>query len=243
MELRREVLTTEILDPRRDFAPMELTLEIRWDPLTGHTSRILPSAGLLQPAKYDLPELAEQTRAGCPFCAERIEETTPKLPSSVAPEGRIRRGEAVLFPNLLPYSRHSAVSVYSPKRHFLPLGEMSAELIADNLATQVEFARAVMRADEAATWASVNREPHARGRQLGLPPASPGQREPDADDVPAPARREARRPVPRLRRRGGAAGPPLPRQQGKRRLAGELHARRPGGAAPRSPSASPLPPT
>jgi len=156
MELRREVLTTEILDPRRDFAPTELTVEIRWDPLTGHTSRILPSAGLLQPAKFDLSELAEQTRAGCPFCTERIEQTTPKLPPSVAQAGRIRRGEAVLFPNLLPYSRHSSVSVYSPERHFLPLGEMSAELIADNLATQVEFACAVRRADEEAIWASVN---------------------------------------------------------------------------------------
>src|SRR5436190_20986592 len=83
MELRREVLTTEILDPRRDFAPTELTLEICWDPLTGHTSRILPSAGLLRSPTYDLSELAEQTRPGCPFCAERIEQTTPKLPPSI----------------------------------------------------------------------------------------------------------------------------------------------------------------
>ena len=156
MELRREVITAEILDPRRDFAPTKLTLEIRWDSLTGQTSRILPSAGLLRPAAFDLHELAEQTRSGCPFCGERIEEATPKLPPSVAPEGRIRRGEAVLFPNLLPYSKHSSVSVYSPQRHFLPLAEMTAELVADNLATQVEFARAVMRADEEATWASVN---------------------------------------------------------------------------------------
>jgi UDPglucose--hexose-1-phosphate uridylyltransferase len=156
MELRREVLTTEILDPRRDFAPTELTLEIRWDPLTGHTSRILPAAGLLRTATDDLRELAEQTRPGCPFCAERIEQATPKLPPSIAPEGRIGCGEAVLFPNVLPYSRHSSVSVYSPERHFLPLAEMTGELIADNLAAQVEFVRAVMRVEEQATWASVN---------------------------------------------------------------------------------------
>ena len=80
MELRREVITTEILDPTRDFAPTELTLEIRWDPLTGQTCRIFPSAGLLRQATFDLERLAEQTRAGCPFCADRIEQTTPKLP-------------------------------------------------------------------------------------------------------------------------------------------------------------------
>jgi galactose-1-phosphate uridylyltransferase len=156
MELRREVLTAEILDPRRDFAPTKLTLEIRWDPLTGQTSRIFPSAGLMGPATFDLRWLAEQTRSGCPFCRERIEQTTPRFLPGVAAEGRIRRGEAVLFPNLLPYSKHSSVSVYSPERHFLPLGEMTAELVADNLATQVEFARSVMHADAEATWVSVN---------------------------------------------------------------------------------------
>jgi galactose-1-phosphate uridylyltransferase len=156
MELRREVLTTEILDPSRDFAPTELTLEIRWDPLTGQSCRLFPSAGLLRPTTFDVRELAEQTRAGCPFCAERIEQATPKLPRSVALEGRIRRGEAILFPNLLPYSKHSSVSVYSPERHFLPLSRMTPKLMEDNLATQVEFARAVMRVDAEAAWASVN---------------------------------------------------------------------------------------
>ena len=43
---------------------------------------------------------------------------TPRLRDEIAPEGRIRRGEAVLFPNLLPYAKHSSVSVYGPDRHF-----------------------------------------------------------------------------------------------------------------------------
>src|SRR5205814_7370175 len=50
----------------------------------------------------------------------------------------------------------SSVSVYSPERHFLPLARMTPELIGDNLASQVEFVRAVMRADDEAVWASVN---------------------------------------------------------------------------------------
>jgi galactose-1-phosphate uridylyltransferase len=71
-------------------------------------------------------------------------------------EGRIRRGKAVLFPNLFAYSRFSAVSVYSPELHYLPLGRMTPELVGDNLATQVAFARAAMACDPDARWASIN---------------------------------------------------------------------------------------
>jgi galactose-1-phosphate uridylyltransferase len=72
------------------------------------------------------------------------------------PEGRIRVGEAVLFPNLLPQSQYSSVSVYSPDRHFLPLAQLTPRLVADNLATQVAFDRAVMASDGGAAWASIN---------------------------------------------------------------------------------------
>jgi len=156
MELRRSLVTTQILDPRSGFEPTELELEVRWDPLTGHTARILPGVPLLSPGDFDLRRLAEETRPTCPFCSERIEETTPKLPPAILPEGRIRRGEAVLFPNLVPYSKYSSVSVYSPARHFLPLGELTPRLVADNLATQVEFVWNVAGHDGKAAWASVN---------------------------------------------------------------------------------------
>jgi UDPglucose--hexose-1-phosphate uridylyltransferase len=48
------------------------------------------------------------------------------------------------------------VAVYSADLHFIPLGETSPRLVADNLAAQVEFDQAVMRADPDATWASIN---------------------------------------------------------------------------------------
>jgi UDPglucose--hexose-1-phosphate uridylyltransferase len=157
MELRREVLSAELLDSRAGFEPVRSTLEVRWDPLTGHTARIVNSPNqLLPPTDLDLGRLAEELRPNCPFCAERIDEQTPKLPLELCPEGRIGCGEAVLFPNLLAYAKHSSVAVYSPARHFLPLGEIDPRLVADNLTTQVEFARAVMRHDHEACWSSIN---------------------------------------------------------------------------------------
>jgi galactose-1-phosphate uridylyltransferase len=71
-------------------------------------------------------------------------------------ERRIRAGEAVLFPNLVPYAKWSSVSVYSAARHSLPLTELTPALVADNLRVQREFGRAVLALDPGAQWISVN---------------------------------------------------------------------------------------
>ncbi len=158
MELERHVLRGEILHPDREFAATPTTVEVRVDPLTGHAARLLSGKGLMPPNEYDLAALAEATRTTCPFCSERLEARTPRLSPAIwpEPEGRIRVGEAVLFPNLTAYAKWSVVSVFSPYRHLLPLGEMTPRLVADNLAAQVAFHRAVVERDPDAPWASVN---------------------------------------------------------------------------------------
>lgn len=156
MELRRERLESVFLDPRRAFGPVRLPLEIRWDPLTGESCRVLPAGSLPQPEQQDLDELAAQTRATCPFCPERIETVTPRFVSGVCSEGRFRRGDALLFPNLVPYAKWSSVSVYSPQLHLLQIDALTPSLIADNLLTQIAFARAVLRHDPSSRWVSVN---------------------------------------------------------------------------------------
>jgi UDPglucose--hexose-1-phosphate uridylyltransferase len=156
MELRREQFTAELLDPRRGFEPRYACVEVRWDPLTGQSCRLLPEGSLPPPAVPDLEALAEQSRPSCPFCAENVERETPRFPAEVCPAGRIRVGEALLFPNLVPYAKWNSVSVYSPARHRLRLEELTPALIGDNLATQVEFARAAVAHDPTSTWVSIN---------------------------------------------------------------------------------------
>jgi galactose-1-phosphate uridylyltransferase len=156
VELHAEEFNVEILHPAHGDTPVTTRLEVRRDPLTGHTARVLPPSGLMVPQRYDLTSLADETRAHCPFCSERIDAAVPRFPPRIVPEGRIRVGEAVLFPNLLPYSQYSSVSVYSPERHFLTLSQLTPHLVADNLAAQVAFDRAVLAADAGAPWASIN---------------------------------------------------------------------------------------
>ncbi|HYY81940.1 MAG TPA: hypothetical protein VFD04_22570 [Actinomycetes bacterium] len=159
MELRSQVLRGELLHPARGFQPTPVSVEVRWDPLTGHAARLVSSqAGELFPPtdRAALAALAERTRASCPFCPERIEQATPKLPPAIWPEGRVRRGRALLFPNLVGYAPHASVSVYAPELHGLSLPEFTPELVTDNLAAQVAWLAAVARHDPAARWPSVN---------------------------------------------------------------------------------------
>jgi UDPglucose--hexose-1-phosphate uridylyltransferase len=159
MELRSQVLRGEILHPGRGFQAVATSVEVRWDPLTGHAARLVTATtgGLWPPADPQaLDALAGETQASCPFCAERIERATPKLPPAIWPQGRVRRGRAVLFPNLLAYAQHTSVSVYAPELHTLRLEELTPQLVTDNLATQVVWLGAVARHDPAAHWTSVN---------------------------------------------------------------------------------------
>jgi UDPglucose--hexose-1-phosphate uridylyltransferase len=156
VELRRERVTAEFLDPRQGFDLARLPLEIRWDPLTGESCKLLPEGSLPVPEQQDIDALAVETRPTCPFCAERVETATPRFPPEVWPQGRIRCGEALLFPNLAPYAKWSSVSIYSPKRHLLRLDELSTALVADNVGAQAIFARAVLSHDSSSRWVSVN---------------------------------------------------------------------------------------
>jgi len=137
-------------------AEIATPIELRFDPLTGHSTRILPDRGLLPASDFDLQSLARETEPQCPFCAKRLERLTPRWPEAIQPDGRFSSGAAVLFPNLHAYASYSSVSVYSPQLHYLPLAAISRQLLSDNLATQVEFERAVIAADPAARWASIN---------------------------------------------------------------------------------------
>jgi UDPglucose--hexose-1-phosphate uridylyltransferase len=155
MELRSEILIAEMLEPATGEL-IRTPIEVRHDPLTGHTSRILPNRGLIPANDFDLAAFARENQPHCPFCPDRINELTPRLPPSIHEDGRIVQGEAVLFPNLHAYSSHSCVSVYSPRLHYLPLAQMTKQLVADNLSSQVAYDKAVMATEPESRWASIN---------------------------------------------------------------------------------------
>lgn len=140
---------TRFLDPARNFEPNERLTEIRVGPLTGQTSRLLhfPIRILSKP---DLDEMVERSlQFGCPFCPQMIENVTPKFLPGLTEKERIRRGSAVLFPNMFPYDTYSAVAIFS-EEHFKPLADFSPELLCDGFLVCAEYLEAARAADPVA---------------------------------------------------------------------------------------------
>ncbi len=122
--------TTRFLDPNRDYQEGSQITEIRVDPLTSRTSRIL-NFPIRVPKKPDLSQLVRTSiEMGCPFCPEMVGKATPKFPPELVPEGRVTVGEALVFPNMFPYDTYSAVGIFSGD-HFVPLTGFTEDLIAN----------------------------------------------------------------------------------------------------------------
>jgi len=141
VRFERRDKTTRFLDPRADFQETAVHSELRRDPLTGRSGRVAHFLGFhVQPP--ELAPLIEASRANCPFCPERVLSVTPRFPSDLVPEGRLQRGETVLFPNLSPYDEHSAVAALS-HAHYVPLAGLPPQLLRDAFEASAAYFRAL----------------------------------------------------------------------------------------------------
>lgn len=153
IEFANEIQTASFYSPLADFDSVEIEVEVREDPLTGRTARIVPDNFLLPEEEPDIEGVVADTE-GCFFCPDRVEAVTPTYPDWVG-EDRGRRGEAVSFPNLHPYGPHSNVVVLT-EAHYHPIDAFSVEQFADGLGAAIAYLGAVFDHDDSATVASVN---------------------------------------------------------------------------------------
>jgi galactose-1-phosphate uridylyltransferase len=156
IEFKREVLPSRIMqrDSSGKFIESVIPLELRSDPLTGKTCRIVPFS-LERIIKPDLTALEKRARElTCPFCPPLIEQITPKFPADLIPEGMIRRGKALAFPNAGPYDVYGTVVVLSDK-HFIPLNEFDLETVHNALMAAYSYLKSVQKADAAAKYSFI----------------------------------------------------------------------------------------
>lgn len=120
--------------PLKDFEIESQIIEYREDPLTGLTSFVRTGrafwAGLYKTDEALLEKLAGETQERCFFCPAKVATATPKFPADLFPEGRVVRGEAVLFPNLFAQKEYSAIVVIA-KKHSLKLNEFQPSLLSE----------------------------------------------------------------------------------------------------------------
>ena len=158
IRFEKEVTEARLLDPSKGFSETVQTIERRKDPLLERWCRInAQRASRPKDLARDssLEELAKSTEKGCFFCPANIEKSTPKFPSSLAPEGRIRIGASTVFPNLFPFARHHAVVTLS-EAHFIPVDRMEAGMLGDGIRASIEYARRLHAKDPDSKYFSLN---------------------------------------------------------------------------------------
>lgn len=130
-------------------------VEYRFDPLTGHQTRINPARArrLIQSAASggDVRTWLETTREACPFCRDRLLTATPCFSADFCKEGRIRTDDGFIFPNLNPFSQHHAVATLS-SHHFLELDRFEQHMLADGFKGARDYFRSVYAYDRAARF-------------------------------------------------------------------------------------------
>ncbi len=153
IEFHSDTQTATFYNPLEDFAETDVEVEIRTDPLTDRQTRIVPEAFVMPEETPSLPDSVTDS-SGCFFCPDMVTDATPEYPDSISFD-RGSVGEATSFPNLNPYASHSNV-VALTEDHYVPIDELSADILADGLQAAFEYVQAVFAADETASIASVN---------------------------------------------------------------------------------------
>ncbi len=147
--------------------PVEKTIDIRTDPVSGRTARVTyaraeekePGIDRLPPP----PPSADNT-AACPFCQPQVTERTPRLAGLADTDERLQTGDSVLFPNLFPYGGYSAVSLFDDQ-HFVEIGTADPAAYCDCFVNCARYLSSVRDADEAVRFAAItqNHLPSAGG--------------------------------------------------------------------------------
>lgn len=160
IRFQRIPLEARFHNPLRDFAEERHELEIRKDPLLGDTSVYNPylkdkAKAFFGDSNPDLiHRLVEESEKACFFCGEKVEKGTPRFTADFLPQGRLRVGEAILFPNLFSLGMHHPV-VCLCKAHFLPLSGFHPDLIADGLTAVQKFLKIVYERDASAVFSAI----------------------------------------------------------------------------------------
>lgn len=147
--------------------PAEKQIEIRTHPITGRTGRItLSRIAETEKGTDTLPDPPPDARdtSGCPFCRPQVEAKTPKCLSDIAPSGYLIQGESRVFPNLFPYGKYSALSLFD-NRHFVEIGAASLTSYSDCFINCCNYLRLVLAYDPSAVNTAItqNHLPSAGG--------------------------------------------------------------------------------
>jgi len=130
----------EFLNPMKNMERDTQIIEYREDPLTGTTCIFNPATAEKAKIFYGstdreaLRKFAEKTKESCFFCPEKLETSAARFLEFE----NLKRGEAVLFPNLYA-AFHDSVVIVLTKKHFLDLNEFTPEIFENGISLGLKY--------------------------------------------------------------------------------------------------------
>ena len=165
LAFQKRKITSEIIEPDGTLA--KKPIEIRTNPISGRNCRITfarAKEAASGESSFPTPPPGANNTASCPFCRPQLYKQTPMLATNLSESPRFEHGESVLFPNLFPYGRYSAVSVID-NHHFVELGTASQSSYTDCFINCGNYLKKVRETDNKAVYLAItqNHLPSAGG--------------------------------------------------------------------------------
>lgn len=154
MDFIKVIKTSRFLDPSRGFSETRRFSEVRVDPLTGRTSRILDFP-VREITRADMRAQVESSRSFCPFCPDVVEAVTPKFHPDLLSKERFSLGEALCVPNVFPYDENGAVCIMC-REHHLPLDAFTVPILENSFTCCFEYLKDVVIKQPDMIYQSVN---------------------------------------------------------------------------------------
>jgi UDPglucose--hexose-1-phosphate uridylyltransferase len=157
VEFKKLVESSTYLSPFENFEPHKGEVEIRWDPLTGLTSRVVRFGHTRRLERPDLRQAVSLSAAAkCPFCSGNVDAMTARLDRTVFGCERIECGEVTIIPNLISFDKYALVAIIS-KEHYLTMRELAdKDALTAGIKALIEGFGHIRKKDERAGFFSIN---------------------------------------------------------------------------------------
>lgn len=139
IEFKKEKEITKFYNPQKNVVEQR-EIEIRYDPLTGKSSRILEKTLPIS----DEPDMGDlKNPEFCPFCSENIYKVGARDIEVLSKEILIE-GESVVLANVTPYTEVSLV-IRLTNDHYLPLSEFKEKHFNDGFKVAITYLKKYLR--------------------------------------------------------------------------------------------------
>ncbi len=156
IEFRSVTQKSTYLNPFDGFRPYTGKIEIRWDPLTRMTSRIVH----FTPRKwgrFDYRAVMEGSKGiQCPFCPENVDAMTSRFDKNFFGFERLEMDGVTVIPNVLTFDKYCLVAILCPD-HFVDMGALIRNAyIERGVSVLLEALRVIRERDTSVRFFSIN---------------------------------------------------------------------------------------